>query len=60
MPDRGSPPMLETIREHLTAGGVHTLLVQFTDLHGTPKGKLVPLEHLDAVIAIGEIGRAHV
>ncbi len=45
--------MLETIREHLTAGGVHTLLVQFTDLHGTPKGKLVPLEHLDAVIAIG-------
>jgi glutamine synthetase len=32
---------------------VHTLLVQFADVHGTPKGKLVPLAHLAGVLATG-------
>jgi len=32
---------------------VHTLLVQFTDLHGVAKGKWVPLAHLADVLATG-------
>ena len=32
----------ETI-ERLSAQGIHSVLAQFTDLHGVPKGKLVPL-----------------
>jgi glutamine synthetase len=41
------------LRERLAAEGVHTLLVQFTDLHGVAKGKWVPLEHLAEVLATG-------
>ncbi len=44
---------MKALRESLTAAGVHTLLVQFTDLHGVAKGKLVPLAHLDDVLTIG-------
>lgn len=44
---------MTALRERLAAQGVHTLLVQFTDLHGVAKGKLVPLAHLDAVLADG-------
>ncbi len=32
---------------------MHTLLVQFTDLHGVAKGKWVPLAHLADVLATG-------
>lgn len=41
------------LRERLAAQGVHTLLVQFTDVHGVAKGKLVPLAHLEGVLADG-------
>ena len=41
--------MLESVRERLTAEGVHTLLVQFTDVHGTAKGKLVLNASMDQV-----------
>lgn len=44
---------MNALREHLQAQGVHTLLVQFTDLHGVAKGKLVPLAHLDDVLTLG-------
>lgn len=37
----------------LAAEGVHTLLVQFTDLHGVAKGKLVPLHQLETVLTDG-------
>jgi len=37
----------------LQEAGVHTLLVQFTDVHGTAKGKLVPLAHLEDVLRTG-------
>ncbi|MEP6503223.1 MAG: type III glutamate--ammonia ligase [Betaproteobacteria bacterium] len=33
--------------------GVHTLLTQFVDMHGTPKGKWVPLQQLAAVVRQG-------
>jgi glutamine synthetase len=44
---------MKALHESLTAAGVHSLLVQFTDIHGVAKGKLVPLAHLDDVLAIG-------
>ena len=43
----------KALRERLKAQGVHTLLVQFTDVHGVAKGKWVPLEHLQDVIETG-------
>ncbi len=44
---------MHDLKERLHSAGVHTLLVQFTDLHGTAKGKLVPLHHLDDVLTTG-------
>lgn len=48
-----SPADAAALQERLAAQGVHSLLVQFTDLHGTAKGKLVPLTHLGDVLACG-------
>ena len=39
--------------EALRAQGVHSILATFTDLHGVPKGKLVPLDTLPGVVAAG-------
>ncbi|MEY8879484.1 MAG: type III glutamate--ammonia ligase [Leptothrix sp. (in: b-proteobacteria)] len=42
-----------TLTHDLQAQGVHTLLVQFTDALGVPKGKLVPLAELAQVLSQG-------
>ena len=47
---------MKALRERLIAQGVHTLLVQFTDVHGTARGELVPMAHLDDVLTIGAGG----
>ena len=47
------PGYLEATRESLAAQGVHTLLVQFTDVHGVAKGKFVPLAQLGSVLRHG-------
>lgn len=39
--------------ERLRAAKVHTLLAQFTDLHGVAKGKYLPLEQLDQLLNEG-------
>lgn len=44
---------MKDLIERLRAAGVHTLLAQFTDLHGVAKGKLVPLTHFDELLADG-------
>ncbi len=44
---------MKALHDQLAAQGVHSLLVQFTDIHGVARGKLVPLTHLDDVLAIG-------
>ena len=31
---------MKDLLERLRAAGVHTLLAQFTDIHGVPKGKM--------------------
>jgi glutamine synthetase len=41
------------LQQRLQGAGVHTLLVQFTDVHGVAKGKLVPLAHLNDVLHTG-------
>ncbi len=43
----------QALQEQLRAAGVHTLLAQFTDLHGVAKGKYLPLEQLDALLSEG-------
>ncbi|NCT98235.1 MAG: type III glutamate--ammonia ligase [Comamonadaceae bacterium] len=44
---------LESRAAELRAMGVHSVLATFTDLAGTPKGKLVPLEGLADAVAVG-------
>ena len=44
---------MKDLRERLDAQGVHTLVAQFTDLHGVAKGKYVPLAHLDDLLTDG-------
>lgn len=44
---------VETLRESLAAQGVHTLIAQFTDLHGVAKGKYVPLDQLRTLVETG-------
>ena len=44
---------MSDLKARLAVQGVHTLLVQFTDVHGAAKGKLVPLAHLDDVLGLG-------
>ncbi|HEY8974606.1 MAG TPA: type III glutamate--ammonia ligase, partial [Burkholderiaceae bacterium] len=44
---------LATLQSTLRQQGVHTLLAQFVDLHGTPKGKWVPLHQLPTLVRDG-------
>jgi glutamine synthetase len=44
---------MKHLKETLAAQGVHTLIAQFTDIHGVAKGKLVPFTHLDALLTEG-------
>jgi len=44
---------MKDLRERLAAQGVHTLIAQFTDLHGVARGKFVPLAHLDDLLTEG-------
>jgi glutamine synthetase len=37
----------------LRGQGIHSVLAQFTDIHGVAKGKLVPLEHLPDLVSTG-------
>lgn len=43
------PDLIQTLREH----GVHSLFVQFTDIHGIAKGKFVPLARLGDLVEEG-------
>jgi len=48
-----SADAIETLRERLAAQGVHTLVAQFTDLHGVAKGKYLPLDQLRTLVETG-------
>ena len=44
---------MKDLQQRLAAQGVHTLVAQFTDIHGVAKGKWLPLAHLDALLTDG-------
>ena len=44
---------MTALRDSLSAQGVHTLIAQFTDLHGVARGKFVPLNQLDLLLSDG-------
>jgi glutamine synthetase len=44
---------LAALEDALGAEGIHTLLAQFVDVHGTPKGKWVPLHQLRNLVREG-------
>lgn len=46
-------PEHAALQTQLREAGVHTLMVQFADVNGTAKGKLVPLQHLATVLSDG-------
>jgi glutamine synthetase len=48
-----SAEAIEALRERLAAQGVHTLVAQFTDLHGVAKGKYLPLDQLRTLVETG-------
>jgi glutamine synthetase len=50
---RADDETVQRLQKSLAAEGVHTLIAQFTDLHGVAKGKLVPLAHLGTVLRTG-------
>ena len=47
------PATFQALRERLAADGVHSLLAQFTDIHGVARGKLVPLNQLEVLMTEG-------
>lgn len=46
-------PSLDQRISSLREQGIHSVMATFTDLHGSPKGKLVPLEALPDAVATG-------
>ena len=44
---------LQERMDALRAQGIHSVLTTFTDLHGVPKGKLVPLDGLPGAVSSG-------
>ncbi len=48
-----TPANFQALRERLVADGVHSLLAQFTDVHGVARGKLVPLNQLELLMTEG-------
>ena len=46
-------PGAEGIRRQLDELGVEFLFAQFVDMHGKPSAKLVPVQHLDALLTDG-------
>lgn len=52
-PAESRPASFQSLRERLGADGVHSLLAQFTDVHGVARGKLVPLHQLELLMTEG-------
>jgi glutamine synthetase len=48
-----SNEQIAALEAELRTQGIHTLLAQFVDLHGTPKGKWVPLHQLATLVRDG-------
>lgn len=44
---------IESTKAELAKQGVHTIIAQFVDIHGSPKGKYIPLAHLEDILGAG-------
>ena len=44
---------LDAAKTQLASQGVHTIIAQFVDIHGSPKGKYIPLTHLEDILGAG-------
>ena len=44
---------LKVVKQRMQAAGVHTVIAQFVDIHGSPKGKYIPLAHLEDILGNG-------
>lgn len=40
-------------QQRMTTAGVHTVIAQFVDIHGSAKGKYIPLAHLGDIVGAG-------
>lgn len=40
-------------QQRMAAAGVHTIIAQFVDIHGSAKGKYIPLAHLGDIVGAG-------
>ena len=54
---RVSDDDVQRLQKALAAEGVHTLIAQFTDLHGVVKGKLVPLATMSMSTRLSAVPR---
>ncbi|MGD9195262.1 MAG: type III glutamate--ammonia ligase [Methyloceanibacter sp.] len=50
-----TPTEIETLRSHLSSNGVAYLMASFADMHGVSKTKMVPLSHIDQMMAGSEL-----
>ena len=53
MDDTISTAIIETIEQAkvcMKTAGVHTIIAQFVDIHGSLKGKYIPLAYLDDIL----------
>ena len=44
---------VEQAKARMQVAGVHTIIAQFVDIHGSPKGKYIPVAHLDDILGAG-------
>ena len=44
---------VEQVKSRMQTAGVHTVIAQFVDIHGSPKGKYIPLAHLEDILGAG-------
>ncbi len=50
-----SPDKIEQLKQQLKAQGVKYCIGAYVDIHGIPKGKFVPIDHLDHMAAGSEL-----
>ena len=44
---------VEQVKSRMQTAGVHTVIAQFVDIHGSAKGKYIPLTHLEDILGAG-------
>ena len=44
---------IDAVKTQLASQNVHTIIAQFVDIHGAPKGKYIPLTHLEDILNAG-------